>query len=93
MNPEMIAETLRRNEEREMSNQEWAAEKLRQNEEREMSNQEWAAEKLRQIAEREKMINAIVQEHQMAINQLLTEAVELQGQRKLLAEILPPDGS
>jgi len=90
MNPEMIAEKLRRNEEREMSNQEWTTAKVLQTV---TSNQAWAAEKLRQIAEREKMINALVQENQMAINQLLTEAVELQGQRKLLAEILPPDGS
>ena len=74
----------------EMSNQEWTTAKVLQTV---TSNQAWAAEKLRQIAEREKMINAIVQEHQLAINQLLTEAVELQGQRKLLAEILPPDGS
>ncbi len=73
-------------------NPEMIAEKLRRNEEREMSNQEWAAEKLRQIAEREKMINETVQAHQMVINQLLTEAVELQGQRKLLAE-MPSDGS
>jgi len=76
-----------------MLNQEMIDETLRRNEEREMSNQEWAAEKLRQIAEREKMINETVQAHQTAVNQLLTEAVELQGQRKLLAEMPSDDGS
>jgi len=90
LNQEMIDETLRRNEEREMSNQEWTTAKVLQTV---TSNQAWAAEKLRQIAEREKRVNETVHAHQTAVNQLLTEAVELQGQRKLLAEILPPDGS